>query len=169
MNQSKAETIQVSAGLRGIHLISFVLGLLIVGISLYWASDRERVKNLITSLQFFKIETIDIKTEWPLESSKVESWVGSLKGENILLLDANQLIQTIKTHSWVETVAINKGYPNRIQIVLTTKKPQAIILNKGQSWFVDRQRVRGGTSHLAAAGRSVLDPWPRARPCSRNG
>jgi cell division septal protein FtsQ len=137
MTNSQAETIRVGSGIRGIHLVAFIIALSSVLFTLFWASDQQRVRNFLSSFQVLKIDTVDIKSEWPLSISKVEEWVSHLKGENILLLDANKVVENLKTQPWVESVAINKGYPNRVQIILTTKKPEAIVFHKGQPWFVD--------------------------------
>ncbi len=139
MNSSSAETIKIGSGLRGIHLVVFSLLVLMMFGGITWVRDGKRVKSFIESIDFLKIKTLEIKADWPLESSQIESWVGALKNQNILLLDAKEVAQSLQSRPWIETVAVKKGYPNRIQITLITKKPQALIVHKGQTWFVDPQ------------------------------
>lgn len=141
MSYSQAETIKVGAGIRGIHLIVGLI-LFVVGIFFAkWASDTTRVRQFLSSFESFKIQVVDVKAEWPLEVQTVSSWLSGVKGQTLFLVDSKQLAAGIQSKPWVESVAIKKSYPNRLQVSLVTKKPQALIIHKGQPWFVDPQGI----------------------------
>jgi len=137
MNQSSAETIRVGSGIRGFHLVLMV-GALIGGVLFWsWASDQTRVKKFLSGLEFLNVKTIEIDSEWPLDTNQVKSWIAPIQNENILLVDSKQVARALQTHPWVDSVSVKKSYPNRLYISLSAKKPHALVVQKGQPWFVD--------------------------------
>ncbi|NBT59333.1 FtsQ-type POTRA domain-containing protein, partial [bacterium] len=83
------------------------------------------------------VQTIEIETEWPLEANQVKAWVSSLQNENILLINSEEVVRSLQSRPWVDSVSIKKGYPNRLFVSLASRKPQALIVQKGQPWFID--------------------------------
>jgi cell division septal protein FtsQ len=137
MNHSSSETIRVGSGIRGIHLI---LSFLVVLSFVFWGSwfrDKSKVHAFINRLDFLKIKTIEVQTEWPLEANQVQGWVNELVGKSILLLDSKELAKSLEVKAWVAGVAVKKNYPNQVHLSLTSKRPQAMVVHKGQPWFID--------------------------------
>jgi cell division septal protein FtsQ len=137
MNQSSAETIRVGSGIRGIHLVLTAGALICGGLFWSWASDQTRVKKFLSGLEFLNIKTIEIDSEWPLDANQVKSWMAPSQNENILLVDSKQIARSLQSHPWVDTVSVKKSYPNRLYVSLSAKKPHALIVQKGQPWFID--------------------------------
>jgi cell division septal protein FtsQ len=139
MNHSNAETIKIGSGLRGIH---FLIGIFLLAALLFlatWSRDQKRVQQFWSGIEFLKVKTIEVQCEWPLEANQVQNWLNSVKGTSIVLVDSKALSKSLEERSWVQSVAIKKGYPSQINISLSSKKPQALVIHKGQSWFVDQQ------------------------------
>lgn len=137
MSYSSADTIKVGSGIRGFHLVLFFLGISLLVIFGGWVKDENKVRDFLSRLQFLKIQKIEIQSEWPLEAAQVQNWLSDVRGKNILLIDSKTLVKSLESRAWVATVAVKKNYPNQLNVSLTTKKPQALIIHKGQSWFID--------------------------------
>ncbi|MFM8269872.1 MAG: cell division protein FtsQ/DivIB [Pseudomonadota bacterium] len=137
MNYSSADTIKVGSGIRGVHLILALVAVISGSFFWSWASDQSRVKKFLSGLEFLKIRTIEVENEWPLDAHQVKSWISPLQNENLLLVDSKDIARSLQSHPWVDSVSVKKGYPNRLFINLSSKKPQALIVQKGQPWFID--------------------------------
>ena len=79
-----------------------------------------------------------------------ESVAEVYQGTNLLTLRPLDLIAFLKSKPWVENVVIKKEYPSRIFVDIETKRPQALTLQHGQTYFLDSfgQVIEKSTSAL---------------------
>jgi hypothetical protein len=93
--------------------------------------------RIFERFQWMKVQTVAIDAEWPLTASRVRHWLPPLEGKNLLLLKAANLVDTLKKKPWVSEVTLKKQFPNRIDISVKTKRSYAVLVARGQGYFMD--------------------------------
>ena len=139
MSHSSSETIRVGTGLRGIHLIVLVLVGSFLVLFGSWIKEGDHLNEFLSHFHFLNIQTVEIQSEWPLQTPQVQSWLKDLRGKNIFLIDSKTLVKSLQNQPWVSSVAVKKNYPNQLTVSISTKKPQALVIHQGQSWFMDSE------------------------------
>ncbi len=113
---------------------------------LLWCVENAKLAPFLSRMAWLHVEEVKIASEWPLTSAAVRAWLPQLEGTNILFVKPNELITLLESKPWVESVTLKKEYPNRILIDVATKRAVALLVQKGQPWFLD---TRGKTIEKA--------------------
>jgi cell division septal protein FtsQ len=116
-------------------LISVLMFFILFG-SLFWLGESHPLEQYLSSVSWLKVEEVNIQAGWPLSPQTVKTWLPPLVGKNLLLIRPGVLMQLMQEKPWVENVSIKKEYPNRLAVVVETKRAQAITLIKGMPHFL---------------------------------
>jgi len=114
----------------------FLFSILLAG-ALVWGFVGGGFKTSLSGLACFQIDSVQINSEWPLVPSQVQSWLPSLKGQNLLLLRPSDLITQLSGKPWVDSVTIHKVFPSGLTIEVKTKRAVAVAILDGHAHFID--------------------------------
>jgi len=118
------------------HLHIVLSGILIMSI---FAAVQQTYLYLIgwDRLVISQIETVCEKLEL---KAAAEGYLANKHLGNILLLDIDRLRHSLEAHPWIKEVHISKILPEKIKIVITERKPAAV-LNTSSWVLIDREGV----------------------------
>ena len=118
------------------HLHIVLMGILILSI---FTAVQQTYLYLISwdRLVISQIEVVCKKLEL---KSAAEGYLANKYLGNILLLDIDRLSHSLEAHPWIKEVHISKTLPEKIRIVITERKPAAII-HTGSWVLIDREGV----------------------------
>ncbi|OPZ22759.1 MAG: cell division protein FtsQ [candidate division BRC1 bacterium ADurb.BinA364] len=91
---------------------------------------------------FFAIRTVQVQGLSAEMDREIERAAGldRLQGRNLLYLDARRLEERIARHPRIETVRVDKVYPNTVQISASERKAVALI-NADRVYWIDRNGI----------------------------
>ena len=112
----------------------FVLILFFIFLSSY----NPKVSSIQKSI--FDIKEITIENNLILDSSEIKKKLDFIYKENIFFLDLKKVEKNMKKISFIESFKLKKIYPNKLKLVVTEKKPIAILQNKKKKILYFRQR-----------------------------
>jgi len=119
---------QTKSNTSFVYLVALIC-LLAVAIFMFSKSD------------FFLIDSISLEGLNNVAGDEVERLLGTVKGENIFLVDTGALAQKLKLHPLINEAHITKKYPGTLVIQIQERLPAALILNKDKMVEVDSQGV----------------------------
>ena len=120
------------AVLVGLIFFGVCLGVGVVGFFAYQGMLRS---------EFFQITSISIDGCRRVAKGKVLELSGVDIHANLLTLAMDEAQQRIENHEWIAAAAMERHWPNRLEIKITERKPVALVnLPKGLH-FVDRKGV----------------------------
>lgn len=101
------------------RIIIFIIFLIICGVV------------FVTETNFFHIKNVNLTGEYVITGDSIKEKTSSLIGENIFFIDEAEIKKNIKTNPYVDTIEINKKYPNILEIDVKEKKGFYYILENG--------------------------------------
>lgn len=81
---------------------------------------------VLSNTDTFKIETIDITGTDHLTKQEVSALVSVPQGTTLLSLDSDAIVSSLKRDAWVESVDVNKQFPNKLEIVVHERSITAV-------------------------------------------
>jgi cell division protein FtsQ len=77
---------------------------------------------IVTYTDIFKIKNINCIGENLVTGNYILEKSESIKGENILFFNKNDLVKSLKENPYIKNIIINKKYPNKLEIEVAEKK-----------------------------------------------
>jgi len=115
--------------------------------------------QFVTTSPQFEISKVTLNGNQTLTEKELQKWLGSVIGENIFLLDLENLSTRLARHPWVQTVSVRKVFPQNIVVTVAERKPYARIK-------LDRIYVMDNFGVLLSLATSVhqalpliIQPW----------
>ncbi len=82
------------------------------------------------------IKKIIIEKNYIISTNKILKKLNFLLNENLFLINLDEIQNSLKDVDFIESFSIKKIYPNTIKIIVTEKKPIAILQNKKKKFYI---------------------------------
>ena len=92
--------------------------------------------NFLISTPRFQIQDVTFKGNHVLNNSQILEWLGPVIGKNLISIDLVRLNKRLSEHPWVQTVSIQRIFPQGLEFELTERVPYARI-KKDQTYLLD--------------------------------
>ena len=86
----------------------------------------------------FSLKTIEVSNAKHLTRDEIIGLAGIEPGKDLLSMNLKVIGEHILQNPWVETVRINRYFPDRVSIVITEREPVAIV-NMGFIYYLDKK------------------------------
>jgi cell division protein FtsQ len=113
----------------------------------------------VTTSPQFEISQVTLTGNQKLPEKELREWLGPVTGENIFLLDLENLSTRLAKHSWIQSVSVRKVFPQDIVVDVKERNPYARIK-------LDRVYVMDNFGILLAPETSayrhlplIIQPW----------
>lgn len=93
--------------------------------------------SVLNSWSVFQIKNVRVIASPPLDEATVRSWMPKWSDKNLLALRVSQVADPIFPKPWVDAVSVRKFFPDTIEIHVTTKRPLAMGILRGESYYFD--------------------------------
>lgn len=90
----------------------------------------------ITTATLFSLKSIEVSTAKHLTRDEILGLAGVEPGKDLLHMNLKLMGEHILQNPWVETVRINRYFPDTVSIVITEREPVAIV-NMGFIYYLD--------------------------------
>jgi cell division protein FtsQ len=98
--------------------------------------------NYLYNSGYFNIEEINITGNTHYDSEYIEDLLEDLKGKNIFEADKKKTEDILIANLvWVKTVEFKKIFPDRIEIMISERKPSLIIVYQGKYFLLDGEGI----------------------------
>ncbi|MDC0903123.1 FtsQ-type POTRA domain-containing protein [Pelagibacteraceae bacterium] len=91
--------------------------------------------NLVSNLNL-NIQEIIIENTAVLDSDKIVKKINFLYNKNLFFLDTHRIEKNLKNISFIDSFSVKKVYPNKLKLIITEKKPIAILQNKKEKTYI---------------------------------
>ena len=88
------------------------------------------------SLSNFNLEKIIIENNNIIKDKNIKKKLTFLYDKNLIFLNNNDIVITLKEIDFIESFEIKKIYPNKLKIKIFEKNPIAILQNKKKKFYV---------------------------------
>ena len=95
------------------------------------------VYRLIGSATIFQLKKIEVSSATRLTREEILGLAGVESGKDLLRMNLKRMGEHILQNPWVETVRINRYFPDGISISITEREPVAIV-NMGFIYYLDK-------------------------------
>ena len=85
---------------------------------------------------FFKIKTIEVNGITNADINEIQKRLEVFNGENIITIDAKQLIRTIADSDFVRDIKVKKIYPDKIQITIDEYIPAGVFVDNNEDKYI---------------------------------
>jgi len=109
----------------------------LVGVALL-GSISFGVYKAIRSTTFFSLENVEVSSSKRLTRNEILELAGVEKGKDLLRLNLKQMGDHLLQNPWVESVRINRYFPDALSIAITEREPLAIV-NMGFIYYLDNK------------------------------
>lgn len=92
----------------------------------------------ISAVTLFSLKSIEVSSAKHLTREEILGMAGLEPGKNLLSMNLKEMGEHILQNPWVETVRINRYFPDGISISITEREPVAIV-NMGFIYYLDKQ------------------------------
>lgn len=130
--QSRNQGLRKKLAVLGVGFFLLVAGLAGTGFIAYKALGRS---------DFFQITATSIQGCRRTTKGLILELSGVDVHSNLLALDTRRAKAGIEAHEWVESVEINRDWPNRLRIVVKERLPVAIVSLENGLFYLDRNGV----------------------------
>ena len=96
-----------------------------------YTPNRSPITNLRLNIK--KIEVKNIKT---VQKNEILEKLSYLYDENLFILDTKKIEKKLSSENYIETFVLKKIFPDTIRIVISEKKPIAIIQIKKEKFYI---------------------------------
>lgn len=83
------------------------------------------------------IKTVDIYGNEKVETKVIENHIGNLEGENIYLVDLEDIRNKVSQEPWVAHVIVERVLPSTLQIHIIEESPQALFIDGNESFLIN--------------------------------
>jgi len=91
-----------------------------------------------SSITMFSLKTIEVSNTKHLTRDEILGLAGVEAGKDLLGMNLKRMGEHILQNPWVETVRINRYFPDAVSIVITEREPVAIV-NMGFIYYLDKK------------------------------
>ena len=92
----------------------------------------------VASVTLFSLKSIEVSSTKHLTRDEILGLAGVEPGKDLLHMNLKRMGEHILLNPWVETVRINRYYPDAVSIVITEREPVAIV-NMGYIYYLDKK------------------------------
>lgn len=92
----------------------------------------------LTTVTVFSLKSIEVSSARHLSRDEILGLAGVEPGKDLLRMNLKRMGEHILQNPWVETVRINRYFPDGISIVITEREPVAIV-NMGFIYYLDKK------------------------------
>ena len=92
----------------------------------------------ITSVTLFSLKSIEVSDTKHLTRDEILGLAGLEPGKDLLGMNLKRMGEHLLQNPWVETVRINRYFPDGVSIVITEREPVAIV-NMGFIYYLDKK------------------------------
>ena len=92
----------------------------------------------VTTVTLFSLKSIEVSSAKHLTREEIIGLAGAEQGKDMLRMNLKRMGEHILQNPWVETVQINRYFPDTVSIVITEREPVAIV-NMGFIYYLDRK------------------------------
>ena len=82
------------------------------------------------------IKEIVIENNAVIEKEEIKKKLSFLYEENLFLINTEDITKRLENETFIESFRIKKVYPNLIKLIITEKKPIAILRNKKKKFYI---------------------------------
>lgn len=93
--------------------------------------------RILDSTTFFRLKNIEVSSAKRLTREDILGLAGVEPGKDLLRMNLKRMGEHILQNPWVETVRINRYFPDGISIAITEREPAAIV-NMGFIYYLDK-------------------------------
>lgn len=93
---------------------------------------------LVEKTSFFSIKTVDVIGNEKLKKDRVLLYSGVAIGDSIMELNEDEILMNLKSEPYIESVNIEKKYPNRIVLKIVEKKDVLVVVGD-KKVYIDRE------------------------------
>jgi cell division septal protein FtsQ len=90
----------------------------------------------VSAVTIFSLKSIEVSTAKHLTRDEILGLAGAGPGKDLLRMNLKQMGEHILQNPWVETVQINRYFPDGLSITITEREPVAIV-NMGFIYYLD--------------------------------
>lgn len=119
--------------LRPLKFIATVLATLSLAGGIVYGGYRT-----ITRVTLFSLKSIELSSTKHLTRDEILGLAGIEPGINLLSLNLKRMGEHLLQNPWVETVRINRYFPDGVSIAITEREPIAIV-NMGFIYYLDKK------------------------------
>ncbi|OGT97709.1 MAG: cell division protein FtsQ [Geobacteraceae bacterium GWC2_48_7] len=106
----------------------------------------------INKTTFFRLKNIEVSATKKISREDILASAGISPGNDLLRMNLKLLGEQLARNPWVETVQINRYFPDRLAILVTEREPLALV-NMGFVYYLDKK----GTIFKALSQGDKLD------------
>ena len=92
----------------------------------------------VTSVTLFSLKSIEVSSTKHMTRDEILGLAGVEPGKNLLRMNLKRMGEHILLNPWVETVHINRYFPDALSIAVTEREPVAIV-NMGFIYYLDKK------------------------------
>ena len=85
----------------------------------------------------FKIENIEIKTNFLINNIEIEEKLDAIYKENIFFIKREDIVKPLKNIDFLEKIEVKKRYPNTLVLNIFETKPVAILFKNKAKYILD--------------------------------
>jgi cell division septal protein FtsQ len=119
--------------LRPLKMIAGGLAVFTLAVGILYGCYRA-----LTSVTVFSLKTIEVSNARHLTRDEILGLAGIEPGKDLLRMNLKRIGEHILQNPWVETVRINRYFPDGISIAITEREPVAIV-NMGFIYYLDKK------------------------------
>lgn len=94
----------------------------------------------VSAVTLFSLKSIEVTSAKHLTRDEILGLAGVEPGKNLLRMNLKRMGEHILQNPWVETVRINRYFPDSVSIVITEREPIAIV-NMGFIYYLDKKGI----------------------------
>jgi len=89
---------------------------------------------------FFRLKNIQVASAKHLTREEILALVGVEAGQDLARMNLKRMGEQLSQNPWVETVRINRYFPDRLSITIKEREPLAIV-NMGYIYYLDKKGI----------------------------
>jgi len=95
-------------------------------------------KRAIGATTFFRLKNIEVSSAKRLTQEEILGLAGVESGQDLARMNLKRMGEQLSQNPWVETVRINRYFPDRLTIAISEREPLAIV-NMGFIYYLDKK------------------------------
>lgn len=95
----------------------------------------------VVGARILTVDTLDVRGYHRLTEGEIEALIGSVRGENLLLVDLARVRAKLLDSRWVADVTVRRVFPSTVDIRVVEREPIAIARLGQQLYLVDEAGV----------------------------
>ena len=92
----------------------------------------------VKSVTLFSLKSIEVSTAKHLTRDEILGLAGVEPGKDLVSMNLKRMGEHLLQNPWVETVRINRYFPDTVSIAITEREPVAIV-NMGYIYYLDKR------------------------------